>query len=84
MPEEIQYIGEHLLPGQIGNLFIQLGFVSSLLAAIAYFFATQKRDQPEFESWRKIGRLSFILHGIAVFSVIAWDRPAAIIVQGYT
>jgi cytochrome c-type biogenesis protein CcmF len=67
---EIQYIGEHLLPGILGNFFIKFGFVASLLAALSYFFAVKKQNQPDFESWRKIGRLSFLLHGISVFIVI--------------
>ncbi len=68
--EEIQYIGEHLLPGRIGHMSIVLGFVSSMLGTVAYFFATQKRDQAEFEGWRNIGRGAFIVHGISVFAVI--------------
>jgi cytochrome c-type biogenesis protein CcmF len=68
--EEIQYIGEHLLPGQIGHFAVILGFVTSLLAAVAYFFATQRRNSPEFGHWRQIGRTAFILHGLSVFAII--------------
>ncbi len=67
---EIHYIGEHLLPGQIGQFAIVLGFVSSLLAAVAYFFATQRSEKAEFSNWRKIGRLSFLVQGISVFTVM--------------
>jgi len=41
--DEIQYIGEHLLPGQIGRMTIILSFVASFLATIAYYFAEQKK-----------------------------------------
>ncbi len=68
--EEIQYIGEHLAPGQFGRFAITLGFVASILAAVAYFFATQRRHQSDFEGWRKIGRFSFSLHAACVFIVI--------------
>ena len=68
--EEIQYIGEHLLPGQIGRLAILISFVTSILATVAYFFATQRRDTPEFASWRKIARTAFVLHGLTTFLVI--------------
>lgn len=69
---DIQYIGENLLPRTIGHFSIVLSFVSALLATISYFFATQNRDNmPIFESWRKIGRLSFAVHGVAVITVIA-------------
>ncbi len=66
----MEYIGEHLLPGQIGRFAIVLSFVASLLAVAAYYFATQRRDTEEYTSWRKIGRFGFILHGICVFWII--------------
>jgi cytochrome c-type biogenesis protein CcmF len=68
--EGIQYVGEHLLPGQIGQAAIVLGFVASLLASVAYFFATQRRDTPEAVGWLDIGRWSFVVHGAATFLVI--------------
>ena len=69
--EQIQYEGEHLLPGKIGHFAILLSFTAALLSSLSYFFATQRRDQiVEANSWKKIGRLSFITHGIATFSVI--------------
>ena len=69
--QDINYIGEHLLPGKLGHFLLLLAFVSSLLAAVAYFFATT-RDHLEVESkqWKKIGRWSFIVQGVAVFGVI--------------
>ncbi len=66
----MEYIGEHLLPGQIGHFAIILGFTTSLLAAIAYFFAAQKRNLPEYQSWRRIGRWAFTIHGLSTFTVI--------------
>ena len=69
--EEIQYIGEHLLPGQIGRFAILVSFVTSLLATFAYFLATQRRDTPEFNGWRKIARTAFVVHGFSIFVVIA-------------
>ncbi|MEM8909224.1 MAG: cytochrome c assembly protein, partial [Bacteroidota bacterium] len=67
---DIAYIGEHLLPGQIGHFFIILSFCASILATLAYFFATQERDQPAFPTWRNIGRIAFGIHGISVFAII--------------
>lgn len=71
--EQINYIGENLLPGQIGHGFIILSFVASLLAVIAYFFATQNRekDLTLSSSWNKIGRSAFLVHGISVFGIMA-------------
>ncbi|RMG84157.1 MAG: cytochrome c assembly protein [Bacteroidetes bacterium] len=68
--EEIQYIGESLAPGIIGKLSLTLGFSATLLAALAYFFATQRRDTPEFNQWRLIGRAAFVLQGLAVFAIM--------------
>jgi cytochrome c-type biogenesis protein CcmF len=69
--EEIQYIGELLLPKYIGQFAITFGFVTSLLAVAGYFFATQRRTLPEATTWKKIGRAGFWLHGLSVLAVIA-------------
>ena len=67
----MEYVGEHLLPGQIGRLALVLGFVASIIAAVSYFFATQRRAQlAEATNWRKIGRGAFIIHGICFLTVI--------------
>jgi cytochrome c-type biogenesis protein CcmF len=66
----MEFIGEHLLPGQIGHLCVVLSFVAALLSSTAYFLATRYRDQPQSEGWRNIGRFSFLLHGLSVFTVI--------------
>lgn len=68
--EEIQYIGEHLIYKNLGQFALTLGFVTSLLAVVAYFFATQNRLNDNYKSWRKIGRVAFITHGISVLTVI--------------
>lgn len=67
----MEYVGEHLLPGQIGRFALVLGFVASIVAAIAYYFATQRREkEAEASGWRKIGRSAFIVHGLGFFTVI--------------
>ena len=68
--DEVQYIGEHLLPGRIGQFLIIFGFVTALLSAVSYFYATQHRDTPEQRSWKTLGRWSFILHGLSFLTVI--------------
>jgi cytochrome c-type biogenesis protein CcmF len=73
MPD-IQYLNEHLLPRQIGHAAILLSFVSALVATIAYFFATQNdkngQNTEGGNSWQKLGRWAFVLHGISVGTVI--------------
>jgi cytochrome c-type biogenesis protein CcmF len=68
--ETIQYVGEHLWPGRLGHLAIILGFVSGILACLAYFFGTQRRHLPEAARWKNIGRASFSIHGLSVFMII--------------
>jgi cytochrome c-type biogenesis protein CcmF len=68
--ENIQYINEDLWPGYLGHFAIVTSFVAALLAAVAYFMATQKRNEPESDSWRRIGRWAFGTHGLATFFVI--------------
>ncbi|MCO6490139.1 MAG: cytochrome c biogenesis protein CcsA [Phaeodactylibacter sp.] len=68
--QDIQYIGEHLLPGQVGQAAIVASFVASLFAAVSYFFATQRRNTAEYEAWRGMGRWGFLVHGLGVFTVI--------------
>jgi len=67
---EIQYIGENLIPGQLGHLAVILSFVGAIMAAIAYFFATNNRNNEDYDSWRNLGRIGFGVHGISVFVII--------------
>ena len=67
----MNYIGEHILPGQVGHLCAVLSFVAALLSTVAFFLATQKRDTPDADGWRNLGRFSFVLHGLGTLGVIA-------------
>jgi cytochrome c-type biogenesis protein CcmF len=64
----MEYVGEHLLVGKIGNLFVILSFVLALLASISYYFAA-KEDETS-ASWKSIARLSFRLHSISVLGIV--------------
>ncbi len=64
---DINYIGESLIPGQLGQFFVILSFGSALLSAIAYYFAAQHRD--EIASWKTIGRISFWVNMVAVLGI---------------
>lgn len=65
----MEYVGEHLGIGKLGNLFVILSFVFALLASISYFFAAKENE--ESDSWKSIARLAFRLHGISVFGIVA-------------
>ncbi|MFD1632054.1 heme lyase CcmF/NrfE family subunit [Pseudopedobacter beijingensis] len=62
---DIQYAGEHLLPGKLGQFFIILSFGASLLAFLSYYFATVNKD----DSWAKIGRISFFVNFAAIIGI---------------
>jgi len=65
----MNYIGEHLLAGRMGNVFVIFSFACALLASISYFFAS--KEQLENNSWRKIARISFRLHSISVIGIVS-------------
>ncbi|MET3113998.1 cytochrome c-type biogenesis protein CcmF [Pedobacter sp. CG_S7] len=67
---DIQFVGETLLPGKIGQFFIVLAFAASLLSTIAYFLATSARKNPaEEKSWQLIGRISFLTNWVSVIAI---------------
>jgi cytochrome c-type biogenesis protein CcmF len=63
----IQYIGEHLIWGQLGQFFIVLAFTSALLSATAYLFDTYSRTSNP--TWKLIGRIGYVLNGTSVVAV---------------
>ncbi len=67
--EEINYIGEHLWPGRIGHFCILLTFLSSLVAMVSYFFATQRRATVEAPTWLRMGRTAFYTHSLSLIVV---------------
>lgn len=64
----MEYTGEHIPIGQVGNVFVILAFVFALLASISYFFAA--RDNDASSSWKMIGRWAYRIHGISVFGIV--------------
>ena len=63
------FIGEQLLPGQIGNFLAILSLVASLLATIAYFKATQSHIPTVQQNWKRIARVSFLAEIISVIGI---------------
>jgi len=64
---DIQFAGEHLYPGRLGQFFVVLSFGTALLAAISYYFASVKEDQDK--SWYRIARIAFRLNTVAVIGI---------------
>ncbi|MFZ9418022.1 MAG: cytochrome c biogenesis protein CcsA [Sediminibacterium sp.] len=67
-PATLQYIGEHLLPGQFGYFFTLLSLVASLVASFAFAKAFYSNNIEEEQSWNKLAKIAF---GIEVLTVIA-------------
>ncbi|UYQ94758.1 cytochrome c biogenesis protein CcsA [Chitinophaga horti] len=66
---ETKFVGEHLLPGQLGHFFAVLAFVASILATVAYACAVTVKDPLRSDSWRKLGRWSFYVQTASVLLV---------------
>jgi cytochrome c-type biogenesis protein CcmF len=64
----MNYIGEHLLPGQIGHFFAVLSLVASLLATIAFFKASRLASPLEQQPWMKLAKYAF---GFVALSIMA-------------
>lgn len=65
---KIQFNGENLLPGILGNIFIALSISAALMAAISYFMST--RNETGVKGWKRLGRIGFILHAVGVVGAI--------------
>ncbi len=63
---DIQYIGENLWPGKLGQFFIIVSFLTAVFSTLAYFFAEHKKD----DSWKKLARVSFYIHSFAIIGII--------------
>jgi len=65
---DIQFVGEHLLPGKIGQFFIVLAFSASLLSTISYFFASRDKNLEE-KSWRNLGRIGYLVNFASIIGI---------------
>lgn len=61
--EAIQYVGEHLWAGKLGNAFIVLSFIAALTATVFYYLSTKDK------SYYKAARASFLTHSFSVFGI---------------
>lgn len=78
--EEIQYFGEHLLPGQAGRMVIVLAFFSAIASALFFLISTRKNLQSP-GSWLKGGRIAFFAHSF--FIIIASAVLLYILLNSY-
>ena len=67
----MKFEGEHLLPGQLGHLFVLFAFTASIIATIAFFIAGRKTDLTEKNSWLRFARGAFFIQTGAVILIFA-------------
>ena len=63
---DVNFIGENLLPGKVGQFFVILSFGAALLSFLSYFFATK---DPDTKSWKTLGRIGFWANAISVLVI---------------
>jgi cytochrome c-type biogenesis protein CcmF len=64
----IHYIGEHLLPGMSGKIFVWISFSAAIIATILYVVNILRKDEP-LKTIRSYARGFFILHVFSLVSV---------------
>jgi cytochrome c-type biogenesis protein CcmF len=62
----MDYIGEHLFPGQLGHFLVVLSLVASLVATIAYFKSTTALTDEVAGSWKRMARIAFIIDALSI------------------
>src|SRR5882672_230664 len=61
----------HYFIGDLGHLFVIASFVTSIVAAFAYWKSFYSTDNIKNEEWRKNARTAFYIHGLSVLGVVA-------------
>lgn len=68
--DNIQYLNEHLLPGQLGQLFIVIAFVMALFSTYAYFKAVRLKDLgQDYKAYNRLGKIAFVIQSLAVIGI---------------
>ncbi len=64
---DIQYIGEQLIWGKIGNTLVMLAFTSALLTAACYFLFIRTNEN----SWKSIARKAFAVQTLSILGIFS-------------
>ena len=67
----MDYVGEHLMPGKLGQFFVVLSFACSLVATLSYFKSANSKSTGDAASWKKMARFAFFGSAASVFIVFA-------------
>ena len=60
--------GEHLLPGDLGKVFVIISFGAALLSTLSYFFATTNTNKLD-KSWLIMARLGFFINSLSILGI---------------
>lgn len=63
------FIGEHLLAGQLGHLFVIIAFVASLFSCFAFMKAACREELPDGNIWKRLGRAAFIIQALSIAGI---------------
>ena len=65
----MKFVGEHLLPGQIGHFFVLLAFIASLISSISFYKASSIEDVFLKRSWLTYARAAFAVQVLSIFTI---------------
>ena len=64
----VQFIGEHLLPGQVGYFLTILSLVASLVATFSFAKSFYANNIETENDWKKLANIAFVIESVAVLS----------------
>lgn len=66
-----QFIGEHLLPGFLGHLFVVIAFVAALFSIYTFYKSarTELQDPQDARRWKTLGRIGYTVLSLSVIGV---------------
>lgn len=63
------FAGENLIPGYLGQFFILLCFISSIISCYYYFKSNSIQEYTLKELYKRIGRISFYVHTFSILCI---------------
>ncbi len=64
----MEYVGEHLWAGQVGNFLVVLAFVAAALSTFSYFKSSGESE--DADNWKNLGRLAFRIHSGSIIGIV--------------
>ncbi|MBT34232.1 MAG: cytochrome C biogenesis protein [Thalassobius sp.] len=61
----------HTFVGNLGHYSVIIAFITALVSAFSYGYASKLQDAELIKSWKSYARGAFYIHGLAVFTIVA-------------